>query len=203
MAPTAIKNSDVPTVIRADYLLTPSRSLTEQLGLCQNDRPAIHCQPDYTRYSSGEKSGRPKRASSPRALTVVHLRSALSFRSSSASCALSTVESSLPLSLPLSSWRSPLRLVSSSPVTAPTACFARPPILSVFSPIVGLLGCTGLWPRRVAQATMTRARGVDGQRECRWTLRRPSLRSTMAPERTITLAVRSSGLDLQPRRPRE
>src|SRR5664280_581399 len=137
MAPTAIKNSDVPTVIRADYPLTPSRSLTEQLGSCQNDRPAIHCQPDYTRYGSGEKSGRPERASSPRALTVVHLRSALSFRSSSASCALPTAESILPLSLPLSSSRSPSRLVSSSPVTAPTACFARPLILSVFSPITG------------------------------------------------------------------
>src|ERR1035437_6780497 len=145
MAPTAIKNSDVPTVIRADYPLTLSRSLTEQLGSCQNDRPAIHCQPDYPWCRSGEKSGRPERASSPRALTVVHLRSALSFRSSSASCALSTVESRLPLSLPLSSWRSPLRLVSSSPVTAPTACFARPLILSVFSPIVGppmiVVGC--------------------------------------------------------------
>src|SRR5450755_5138694 len=116
-------------------------------------------------------------ASSRRLRTVVYFRSTLSFRSSSASCALSTVESSLPLSLPLSSWRSPLLLVSSSPVTAPTACFARPLILSVFSPIVGLLGCTGLWPRRVAQATMTRARGVDGQRECRWTLRNPSPRS--------------------------
>src|ERR1039457_2745108 len=63
--------------------------------------------------------------------------STLSFRSSSASRALSTVESSLPLSLPLSSWRSPSRLVSSSPVTAPTACFARPAVLSVFSPIAG------------------------------------------------------------------
>src|SRR5665811_512846 len=29
MAPTAIKNSDVPTVIRADYPLTPSRSLLQ------------------------------------------------------------------------------------------------------------------------------------------------------------------------------
>src|ERR1019366_4257221 len=148
MAPTAIKNSDVPTVIRAGYLLTPSRSLTEQLGLCQNDRPAIHCQPDYTRYRSGEKSGRPERASSPRALTVVHLRSALSFRSSSASCALSTVESSLPLSLPL------------------------------------------------------RATDVDGQGEYRRILRNPSPRSTMALERAITLAVRSSGLDPEPRRAR-
>src|ERR1019366_7628206 len=141
MAPTAIKNSDVPTVIRADYPLTPSRSLAEHLGSCQNDRPTIHCQPDYTGYRSGERSGRhrsrPKEASSARTRIFVHLGSALSFRSSSASCALSTVESSLPLSLPLSSWRSPLRLVSSSPVTAPTACFARPLILSVFSPITG------------------------------------------------------------------
>src|ERR1017187_8758674 len=114
MAPTAIKNSDVPTVIRADYPLTPSRSLAEHLGSCQNDQPAIHCQPDYTGYRSGERSGRhrsrPKEASSPRTRTVVHLRSALSFRSSSACSALPMTESSLPLSLPLSSWRSPLLL---------------------------------------------------------------------------------------------
>ena len=63
--------------------------------------------------------------------------SALSSRSWSASCALSIVESSLPLSLPLSSWRSPSRLVSSSPVMAPTACFARPVILSVFALMTG------------------------------------------------------------------
>src|ERR1022692_1581990 len=149
MAPTAIKNSDVPTVIRADYPLTLSGSLAEQLGSCQNDRPAIHCPPDYTGYRSGERSGRhrsrPKEASSPRTRTVIHLRSTLCFTSSSACSAFSTTESSLPLSLPLSSWRSPSRLVSSSPVTAPTACFARPLILSVFSPIVGppmiVVGC--------------------------------------------------------------
>src|ERR1019366_6231653 len=178
MAPTAIKNSDVPTVIRADYPLTPSRSLTEQLGLCENDRPAIHCQPDYTRYSSGEKSGRPERASSPRALTVVHLRSALSFRSSSASCALSTVESSLPLSLPLSSWRSPLRLVSAPRVPAPTACFARPLILSVFSPITGppgvVVGCGRDTSPSDAEPSQRRRRS----RRMRRILRNPSPPST-------------------------
>src|ERR1035437_3162480 len=96
--------------------------------------------------------------------------STLSFRSSSASCALSTVESSLPLSLPLSSWRSPSRLVSSSPVTAPTACFARPAILSVFSPITGPPEVdVGYGPRHVALAATNQAKDVDGQTECRRT----------------------------------
>ena len=201
MAPTAIKNSDVPTVIRADYPLTPSRSLTEQLGSSQNHRPAGHCQPDYTGYRSGEKSGRPERASSPRARTVVHLGTALSFRSSSASCALSTVESSLPLSLPFSYWRSPLRLVSSSPVTAPTACFARPLILSVFSPITGppgvVVGCCRdplPWRRGTKPKTVTATAGG----RCATCRRDPQ----MALERAVTLAVRSSGRDPERRRAR-
>jgi hypothetical protein len=50
--------------------------------------------------------------------------STLSFTSSSASCTLSIVESSLPLSSPLSSWRSPSRLVSSSPVNPPALLLA-------------------------------------------------------------------------------
>src|SRR5450755_2387865 len=117
-------------------------------------------------------------ASSRRPRTVVYFRSTLSFRSSSASCALSTVESSLPLSLPLSSWRSPSRLVSSSPVTAPTACFARPAVLSVFSPIAGLLRSMWIVAETRRLATTNQAKHVDGQTQCRRRSQRSSTRST-------------------------
>src|ERR1039458_8158347 len=89
--------------------------------------------------------------------TAFHFLSILSFTSSSASCALSIAESSLPLF----SWCSPSRLVSSSPVTAPTACFARPSILSVVSPMADLLGTSGLWPRHVALGTTSQTKKLD------------------------------------------
>src|SRR5665648_164817 len=78
---------------------------------------------------------------------VIYFLSALSLRSSITSCALSTAESTLPLSLPLSSSRSPSCLRSSSPVTAPAACLARPLILSVFSPMVIASWCGDGWVR--------------------------------------------------------
>ena len=80
-------------------------------------------------------------------------------------CALSTAESSLPLSLPLSSWRSPSRLVSSSPLTAPTPASR------------GRRSCQSSRPSRaswvyvvVAEtrrlATTNQAKDVDGQSQC-------------------------------------
>src|SRR5450755_947921 len=117
-------------------------------------------------------------ASSRRPRTVVYFLSTLSFRSSTTSCALSTAESSLPLSLPLSSWRSPSRLVSSSPVTAPTACFARPAALSVFSPIAGLLRSMWIVAETRRLATTNQAKHVDGQTESGRTSQRSSPRST-------------------------
>src|ERR1035441_10695457 len=118
-----------------------------------------------------------------RVRTAVHFLSILSFRSSTASpalsftssnapCVLSMAESSLPLSLPLSSWRSPSRLVSSSPVTAPTACFARPSILSVFSPMADLLGTSGLVAKtRRPSDDEPDQKELDRHRECRRTVR--------------------------------
>src|SRR5664280_2575314 len=141
-------------------------------------------------------------ASSARTSIFVHLRSALSFRSSSASCALSTVESTLPLSLPLSSWRSPSRLVSSSPVTAPTACFARPAILSVFSPIAG--------PPEVDVdcGRDTSPSDDEPSQRCRWSNPMPTdaqdhRRDPQDRSRAITLAGRNSDLDPAPRTARE
>jgi len=57
-----------------------------------------------------------------------HARLAVFFKSSSASCDLSTAESNLPLTSPLFSWTWPSRFIFLLPVTAPRACFARPKI---------------------------------------------------------------------------
>src|ERR1019366_830352 len=71
--------------------------------------------------------------------------SILSFTSSAAACALSTASSMRPLTSPLCSWLAPPRLRSRSPVSTPTACFTRPLILSVCSPMS--VSFVGWWGR--------------------------------------------------------